>query len=103
MWRRLCQRRLSSRSHESIVSAKGSSRGGSGAPPTAGGLSERPGSLRHFPAVGSETPVSRAIEATLAPPLPSLLMSSILAAPTTSFPAPHRRNRSSDNVGPRWG
>ena len=47
--------------------------------------------------------MSRAIEATLAPPLPSLLISSILSTPIISFPASHRRNRSSDNVRPRWG
>ena len=62
--------------------------------------SERSVSLRYFLTVGSETPVSRAIEATLALPLPSLLISSILSTPIISFPASHRRNRSSDNVRP---
>ena len=103
VWRCLYQQRLSSSSHESTSAAKGSSRGDSGALPTAGGLSERSVSLRYFLTVGSETPVSRAIEATLAPPLPSLLISSILSTPIISFPASHRRNRSSDNVRPRWG
>ena len=69
MWRCLNQQRLSSSSHESTSPAKGSSVGDSGALPTAGGLSERSGSLRYFLTVGSETPVSREIEATLAPPL----------------------------------
>ena len=87
----MCQQRLSSRSHESIVSAKGSSSGDSGALPTAGGLSERSGSLRYFLTVGSETPVSLAIETTVAPPLPSLLISSILSTPIISFPASPRR------------
>lgn len=94
------QQRLSSSSHESISSAKGSTSGDSGALPTAGGLSERSGSLRYFLTVGSETPVSRAIEATVAPFLPSLLISSILSTPIISFPASHRRNRSSDNGRP---
>ena len=70
VWRCLYQQRLSSSSHESTSAAKGSSRGDSGALPTAGGLSERSVSLRYFLTVGSETPVSRAIEATLAPPPP---------------------------------
>ena len=56
--------------------------------------------LKFFLTVGSETPVSRAIEATLAPALPSLPMSSILAAPIISFLAPNRRNRSNDNGRP---
>ena len=87
----LRQRRLSSRGHESTGPLYGSSVGDSGAPPTSGGLSERSSALRYFLAVGSETPVSRAIEATLAPPLPSLLISSILSTPIVSFPAPFCR------------
>lgn len=79
---------------------EGPGQGRLGRPPTAGGLSERSGSLRRFLTVGSETPVSRAIEATLAPLRPSLLISPILAAPIISFLASNRRNRSSDNVRP---
>ena len=100
MWRCLNQQRLSSSSHESISPAKGSSSGDSGALPTAGGLSERSGSLRYFLTVGSETPVSRAIEATVAPLLPSFLISSILSTPIISSLASNRRNRSNDNGRP---
>ena len=100
MWRCLNQQRRSSSSHESISSAKGSSSGDSGTLPTAGGLSERSGSLRYFLTVGSETPVSRAIEATVAPFLPSFLISSILSTPIISSLAPNRRNRSNDNGRP---
>lgn len=100
VWRRLNQQRLSSISHESTSPADGPGRGDSGALPTAGGLSDRSGSLRYFLAVGSETPVSRAMGATLAPPLPSFLISSILSTPTISFLAPNRRNRSNDNGWP---
>ena len=100
MWRCLNQQRRSSRSHESISPAKGSSSGDPGVLPTAGGLSERSVSLRYFLTVGSETPVSRAIEATVAPFLPSLLISSILSTPIISSLAPNRRNRSNDNGRP---
>lgn len=62
--------------------------GDSGTLPTSGGLSEKSASLRRFLTVGSETPVSRAIEAPLAPLLPSLLISSISSALTISFPGP---------------
>lgn len=44
--------------------------------------------------------MSRAMEATLAPLLPSLLTSSILSTPIISFLAPNRRNRSNDNGRP---
>ena len=69
-------------------------------PPDGGGLSERSGSLRYFLTVGSETPVSRAMEAMLAPLLPSFLISSILSTPIISFLASIRRNRSNDNGRP---
>lgn len=71
-----------------------------GALPTTGGLSGRSGSLRYFLTVGSETPVSRAMEAMLAPPLPSLLISSILSTPIIYFLASIRRNRINDNGRP---
>ncbi|WP_222419857.1 hypothetical protein, partial [Enorma burkinafasonensis] len=45
-------------------------------------------------------PVSRAIEATVAPFLPSFLISSILSTPIISSLAPNRRNRSNDNGRP---
>ncbi|WP_204618999.1 hypothetical protein, partial [Collinsella tanakaei] len=44
--------------------------------------------------------MSRAIEATVAPFLPSFLISSILSTPIISSLAPNRRNRSNDNVRP---
>lgn len=75
-------------------------RGRLGGPPDDGGLSERSGSLRYFLTVGSETPVSRAMEAMLAPLLPSFLISSILSTPIISFLASIRRNRSNDNGRP---
>ena len=92
------QHRLSSRSHESIVSAYGSSIGDSGGLPTAGGLSERSRALRYFRTVGSDTPVSRAIEATLAPLRALFLISSILSTPIIFLPGlpsskPEQRQR----------
>lgn len=44
--------------------------------------------------------MSRAIEVTVAPFLPSLLISSILSTPIISSLAPNRRNRSNDNGRP---
>ena len=44
--------------------------------------------------------MSRAIEATVAPFLPSFLISSILSTPIISSLAPNRRNRSNDNGRP---
>lgn len=87
MWRCLNQQRLSSRSHESIRSVWGASRGDFGVLPTLGGFSEKSAFLRYYLTVGSETPVLRAIDATLAPHLPSLLISSILSTPIISFPS----------------
>ena len=103
MWRCLRQQRLSSPGHASIDAACGSSRGDVGVLPTLGGLSDRSASLRYPLTVGSETPVSRAIEATLAPLLPSFLISSILSTPIISFLASNRRDGFSDNCRPCGG
>ena len=73
------------------------------APPDRGRPLGEVGSLRYFFTVGSETLAPRAIESTLAPLFPSLLISPILSTPIISFSASHRRSRSYDNVRPRWG
>lgn len=81
------KQRLPSRNHESTRASKGSSRGDSSGLPISGGLSEWSTSRRYFPPVGSEAPVPRKIEATLAPFLPSLLISSTLFTPIVSPPS----------------
>ena len=94
VWRCFLRRFLSSASHESMVSLKGSSFDARAF--LAGSFGDRSSMSRYFLTVGSETPSSLAISATLSPAAQRSLIDKMVDMPIISFLASLLDYRSSE-------